>query len=138
MKTILLSLAPFLLSSISQPAFAQQENFIKEFLERLENSKKYIIAIAEAMPEDKYGFKPTNEERTFAEQLMHVAVGVDWHGQTLIGGRHDRDSTDTTFKVENRSKQQIIDRVNKTFEETSLILRQFDPAHLEDRLDYFG
>jgi len=32
-----------------------------------------IIAMAEDFPEDKYDFKPTPAERSFAEQLLHVA-----------------------------------------------------------------
>jgi len=39
--------------------------------------KGQFVALADAMPEDKYGFKPTSGEfkdvRTFAEQVKHVA-----------------------------------------------------------------
>src|SRR5215471_9603969 len=34
---------------------------------------KKIIAMAEDFPEDKYDFKPTPAERSFAEQLLHAA-----------------------------------------------------------------
>ena len=32
-----------------------------------------LIAMAEDFPEDKYDFKPTPAQRTFAEQLLHAA-----------------------------------------------------------------
>ena len=32
-----------------------------------------LIDVAEAMPEDKYGYKPTPEIATFRDQLVHVA-----------------------------------------------------------------
>ena len=32
-----------------------------------------LIAMAEDCPEDKYDFKPTPAQRTFAQQLLHVA-----------------------------------------------------------------
>jgi hypothetical protein len=35
-----------------------------------------LIGEAEAMPEDKYGFKPTPPQQSFGERLMHVA-GID-------------------------------------------------------------
>jgi uncharacterized damage-inducible protein DinB len=42
------------------------------------NLEREFIPAAEAMPEDKYGFAPTNGEfkgvRTFAEQIKHVAA----------------------------------------------------------------
>src|SRR5262245_401701 len=38
-----------------------------------------FVSLADAMPEEKYGFKPTNGEfkdaRTFGEQVKHVACG---------------------------------------------------------------
>ena len=35
-----------------------------------------LIAMAEDFPEDKYDFKPVPAERTFAEQLLHVAASM--------------------------------------------------------------
>lgn len=35
--------------------------------------KARILALAEAMPEDKYSFKATEAQRTFGEQLAHLA-----------------------------------------------------------------
>jgi hypothetical protein len=36
-----------------------------------------LIAMAKGFPEDKYGFKVQKDERTFAENLLHVAA-VDY------------------------------------------------------------
>src|SRR5713226_1540163 len=38
------------------------------------NMKDTMTKIADAMPEDKYGFKPTPAQRNFGEQMMHVAT----------------------------------------------------------------
>ena len=46
-----------LFSSVTSPLLAQQDNFIKDYLERLENSRKYLLLVAETMPEDKYDLK---------------------------------------------------------------------------------
>ena len=35
-----------------------------------------LIAMAEDFPEDKYDFKPTPAQRTFAEQLLHVSASM--------------------------------------------------------------
>src|SRR3954454_8616420 len=32
-----------------------------------------LSLLAGAMPEDKYGFKPTKEEQSFGERVLHVA-----------------------------------------------------------------
>ena len=138
-KYLLILASVTLLSSFSQPIFAQENNFIKEYLERLEKSKEYLILAAETMPEDKYEFKATPESMSFAENLMHIGWAMDWHSQSLMGGREARDwNTDTELKVENKSKKEMIAKISETFDKTIEFISDFDPNRLEERLDYFG
>jgi uncharacterized damage-inducible protein DinB len=128
-----------LCSSITSPLFAQENDFIKEYLERLEASKKYLILVAETMPEDKYDFKATAESMTFAENLMHISWAMDWHSQSLMGQREARDwNTDTELKVDKKSKKEMIATVTKTFDNTKEFISKFDINKLGERLDYFG
>ncbi len=91
------------------------------------------------MAEDKYDFRASPESMTFAENLMHIGYAIDWHSQSLLGGREPRVwKTDTVFKVANKSKEEMIATINKTFDETIKLIIQFDPAQLDDELDYFG
>ncbi len=80
-----------LLALFTSSLLAQENNFIKDYLERLDNSKKYLILVAEKMPEEKYSFKATPDSMSFAENLMHITWAMDWHCQTLLGGRKARD-----------------------------------------------
>jgi uncharacterized damage-inducible protein DinB len=138
MKKILI-LTSILLISFSTPLFAQENDFIKEYLERLETSKKYLILVAETMPEDKYDFKATPESMTFAENLMHIGWAMDWHSQSLMGGREARDwNTDTELKVDKKSKKEMIATIEKTFDKTTEFISNFDINKLGERLDYFG
>ena len=45
-----------------------------------------LIAMAEDFPEDKYGYKATKEERSFAENLLHV-VSDDYSMVSAIKGK---------------------------------------------------
>ncbi len=139
MKQTLILITIILFNTMESPLVAQQDNFIKDYLERLENSRKYLIAVAQTMPEDKYNFKATPESLSFAENLMHIGYAMDWHSQSLLGERESREwKTDTVFKVNNKSKEEMIALLNKTFDETVTLIRQFDPVHFNDQLDYFG
>jgi len=139
MKNILILTTILLFSSVTSPIFAQQHNFIKDYLERLENSRTYLILVAETVPADKFNFKASPESLTFAENLMHIGFAIDWHSQSLLGGRASRDwNTDTIFKVANRSKEEMIATIDKTFEEAIQLIKQFDPTQLDEELDYFG
>lgn len=139
MKRILILTLTILFSSFISPTLAQQSDFIKDYLERLENSRKYLILVAEEFPEEKYEFKASPESMSFAENLMHISWAMDWHSQTLLGGRKARDwNTDTELKVDIKSKDEMIATIDKTFNETIKLITEFDTTKFNDRLDYLG
>lgn len=139
MKQFFVLITIFLFTTTKSPLFAQQDHFIKDYLERLENSRKYLILVAETMPEDKYNFKASEESLTFAQNLLHIGFAMDWHSQSLLGGRKARVwKTDTVYKVANKSKKEMIALIDETFNETIKLIKQFDTNQLEDKLDYFG
>ena len=137
MKQILI-LTTFLLIT-SAPLFAQQDHFIEDAIERLENSRKYLLLVAEMMPAEKYDYKVTEESLSFSENLMHIGFALDWHSQSLIGDRAARVyQTDTIFKPTNKTKAEMMARIDQTFTEAITVLKDFEPAQLNDELDYFG
>lgn len=69
----------------SSVAFSQNEN-VNVFLEKWQNSKVYLLEIAKAMPEDKYDYKPTEREMTFAEQLIHIKGNMNWLSTSYFTG----------------------------------------------------
>jgi uncharacterized damage-inducible protein DinB len=76
---------------------------------------------------------------SFSENLMHIGWAMDWHSQSLMGGRAARDwNTDTELKVDNKSKIEMIVAIDKTFDKTIEFISNFDLKKLDDRLDYFG
>ena len=135
-KTI--TLITFLLLTTA-PLFAQQNKFIDDSIERLENSRKYLLLVADMMPEEKYGYKATDESLSFSENLMHIGYALDWHSQSLIGNREARVyQTDTVFKPANKTKTEMMARIDQTFTEAIALLRDVEPAQLDMELDYFG
>jgi uncharacterized damage-inducible protein DinB len=52
---------------------AQAPSIQAELLKDLTNQKEQMGKIADAMPEDKFGFKATPAQRSYGEQIMHVA-----------------------------------------------------------------
>lgn len=133
-KLLAFFLTTFLLCLINSSTFAQKDNFLKEYLERWEHSRAYLIAVAEAMPDSSYNFKPTPVEMTFAEQLMHIALAMDWHAQTLIAGKKQHPKE--YFSVNSKTKSEMINVVKKTFDEATEVIKDFDPINYEVKLNY--
>lgn len=94
MKSISSLITIFLIACCT-PALAQQlpkpepPRTVTQALDRaLTNVEKEFVPAADAMPEDKYGYAPTNGEfkgvRTFAEQVKHVAATNFEIGATIL------------------------------------------------------
>jgi uncharacterized damage-inducible protein DinB len=54
-------------------AQAPAPSLAKELAGSFQRASKEILDIAEVMPADKYGYKPTPEMASFGDQLVHVA-----------------------------------------------------------------
>ena len=59
-------LAPF-------SASAQTPTIAGELLKDWQAQKETMMKIADAMPADKFGYKSTPPQRSYAEQILHVA-----------------------------------------------------------------
>lgn len=64
-----------------------QEDPISAFQLKWDNSKEYLIEIAELMPEGNYDFKPTEGQMTFQEQLLHIRKNMLWLSHDFLAER---------------------------------------------------
>jgi uncharacterized damage-inducible protein DinB len=90
---------------VAQPAAqaAKTQTVLGDLLKDWQNQKSIMLGIAEAMPEDKFGFKPTVPQRTYGEQIMHVAqVNVDL--LKAIGGK----AAPPSFGAEDAAKKAAV------------------------------
>lgn len=55
-------------------------------LSTLESSKNYTLAVAEAMPENDYAYKPVPDVWSFHQQIEHIAYGIGWWQENFIKG----------------------------------------------------
>jgi uncharacterized damage-inducible protein DinB len=53
-----------------------QIQFVPEFLDELKLSRAYTLECAQAMPAEKYEFRPVPEVRTFGQQMIHLSEAV--------------------------------------------------------------
>lgn len=81
MKTKLTGVVFLLIASMAWAAAKPKEEHrsVTQILDRVViNTEEEFVPAAEAMPEDKFGFAPSNGEfkgvRTFAQQIKHVAA----------------------------------------------------------------
>jgi hypothetical protein len=83
------------------------------------NMEYEFIPAAEAMPEDKFGFAPTNGEfkgvRTFAQQIKHVAAVNYELGAALMEVKPPIDISDESGPASITSKADILKFLKESF-----------------------
>jgi len=76
-------------------------------------AKEYTIEFAQAMPDDKYGFKPTQEVFSFADQLLHIAGSNYWFFSALKGEKPP--VPEEALKSEGKSKDDVVKILKESF-----------------------
>src|SRR5579859_1264155 len=83
------------------------------------NLEREFVPAAEAMPEDKYGFAPTNGEfkgvRTFADQIKHVAAVNYELGAALLEQKPPVDVADEEGPASITSKADVVRFLKDSF-----------------------
>ncbi|MGZ4860107.1 MAG: DinB family protein [Candidatus Angelobacter sp.] len=92
-----------------------------------------FTALAEAMPEDKWSFKPTQGEfknvRTFAEQVKHVACGNEaWAKQ--MSGEKPPARCDLGGPNPAKSKAEILAYLKESFKAIDKVIAETDDKNL--------
>jgi uncharacterized damage-inducible protein DinB len=116
-------LANFLLSpaleqaqTVSKKAFGPSESLLREWNE----VGRKLIAMAEDFPADKYEFKPTPAQRSFADQLVHMAGSNDYFTDVANGKKAKDDESREHY----RTKTEIVAYVKKSFADGAAVIKQ--------------
>jgi uncharacterized damage-inducible protein DinB len=88
-----------------------------------------LIGEAEAMPEDKYSFKPTPAQQSFGERLMHVA-GIDVKILSTLGGK----TPAPMINPKASTKTEIIAALRQVNDYGAALLKEFNDQQLSERV----
>jgi len=113
---------------------AQQSNVKAAFLEKWENSKNYLIEIAEAMPEDTYDFKPTERQMGFKEQLFHIKGNMEWLSSSYFSDvKYERQDSDLTM-----NKAETIKEIESGFDKAMQLIEKIPDEDLKETVEFFA
>ncbi len=122
MKTKVTVAAFLLIASMAWAASkpAEELKTVTQILDRtVSNTEEEFIPAAEAMPEDKYDFAPTNGAfkgvRTFAEQVKHVAAVNYELAAALMEEKPPMDLNGEAGPASIKSKTEIIKYLKDSF-----------------------
>jgi uncharacterized damage-inducible protein DinB len=108
---------------------------LKVVLDSWNEVGRKLIAMAEDFPEDKYDFKPTPAQRSFAEQLLH-AVGSNYFFINPVMGKAQQAAEDPK-REQYKSKADIVAFVKKSFADGAAAIQSKGEKGLTSEVVYF-
>src|SRR5690349_8298424 len=113
--------ASFLLAPKASPAAAPVPSASQAVLSQWNDIGRKLIAMAEDFPEDKYDFKPTPAQRTFAQQLLHVSNANYYFTNPVMGRKPPGD--EEPKREDYKTRASIAAFVKKSFEDGAAAIK---------------
>ncbi len=127
-----------LLSLITLTAMAQEEpksQFAKDFMHVWGVSMKNAIDVAEAMPEEYYGYQPTDSSKTFGDQIGHIAFTCDFLSKGFVDGEwgeyKDPDTSDM-------SKAEVVAYLREKMELATARIKSMTDEQADETIEAFA
>ncbi|MCB0475583.1 MAG: DinB family protein [Flavobacteriaceae bacterium] len=107
------------------------------FEKYFEGTRSYTMDMAEAMPADKYTFRPTDSVRSFGEQLAHIALSSKMLLDVFINGKSmpTEEEFARDFEIEKEigaDKKACIAALNDAFEAIRTTYDNMTPEQLKE------
>ena len=93
-----------------------------------------LIAAADDMPADKYGFKPTPPQMSFGQVILHLAQGNEFMCSSLAGNK----APDEAKLAPEDPKDKLVPRLKRSFEFCNSAVASMDDSKLADSVPFFG
>ncbi|SRR5579883_137590 len=97
-------------------------------------AEKNLIAAAEEMPADKYGYKPTPAQMSFGDIVVHLSQGNDY----LCGAIGGMKAPERPKVATSAGKEALIARLKETFDFCDKAVAGLDDSKLSEQLPFFG
>jgi len=102
----------------------------KVLLDNWNDVGRKLIAMAEDFPEDKYDFKPTPAQRSFAEQLLHAANANYFFTNPAMGKKPPAE--EDPKREQYKTKAAVVEFVKKAFADGAAAIKQKGDKGMKD------
>jgi uncharacterized damage-inducible protein DinB len=137
MKALLFTGIICLLSSATVPAVkADVSGFRGEFLKQLDDLEKKCVSLSQAVPEEKYSWRPAQGVRSIGEVFVHIA-GANYMFTRFIGAKMPEGLNPNMEKTVTK-KADITELLKKSFAHAREAVKNMPDADLEKEVKMFG
>ncbi len=124
------------IASAQQPAAAAPSALKADLLASMDDAAKKLVDLAQAVPADKYGWRPAPGVRSISEVYMHTAGG-NFLIPTFIGVKAP-EGIDRSMETKVTDKAQVIDMLKKSIAHVHAAVEGTPDADMDQMVKFFG
>jgi uncharacterized damage-inducible protein DinB len=113
----------------NMPAPAASTTLAGDFAKDFADQEDLILKAADAMPTDKFDFKPTAPQQTFGERLMHVVM-VNGGLLRALGGK----TPAPMINMQAKSKADVMMALKQSFDWGLATVKEFSDQQMVERV----
>lgn len=143
MKRALCLISMLALATLASPALAHDDKpanaggAVKaEIVRQIDDAEKKLLALAEATPADKFGWRPAEKVRTTGEVFLHVAGG-NYYLPTLWGTKPPEGINMREIEKDGADKAKVIAALKKSFDHARQAVQSATDADLDRTVKLF-
>ena len=129
-KLFLIILLGYTFAAMAQPTDSLQVQLARKW----ENNKDYAIKLVASYPESAYGFKPSPEEMSFQEQVLHIADNINWLSSSYL-------MADAPAKRNEKSvlsKQELLTVLADAYDRGAIAHIKLTAGQLDEKIKFFA
>ena len=110
--------------------------FSRDYIKEVDAAKEKLLSLADAIPQDKFTWRPNEGVRSVSEVFMHV-VGANYYFLTLVGEKMPewfKPGMDTTVT----NKEEIVKYLKSSYDNLDNYMAALDVNSLDDPVEFFG
>jgi len=115
--------------ALSAQEATPKTDFTRMYLPVWQEAREHCLAVAKAMPEDQYQYKPTEVSKTFAEQMVHIAYTIPLLTKRYVQGMEVKPPKLDPAKM---TKAEIIALMEEGFDYTTRVIYEIEQAQLDE------
>lgn len=144
-KALCLTFVLALAATVARPALAHDHGEAKpaggaikaEVIRQIDDAEKKLLALAEATPAEKFGWRPGEKIRSTGEVFLHVAA-ANYFLPTLWGVKAPEGMNLREMEKDGADKAKVVDALKKSFEYARKTINATPDADLDRATKIFG
>ncbi|HEX6051968.1 MAG TPA: DinB family protein [Gemmatimonadaceae bacterium] len=125
------------LAASTLAAQAPQAGWRAEFLNSLGGGEKKYVALAEAMPWEKYSWRPGEGVRSVCEVFMHIA-GANYLFATPLGAQTPANVDPRSMQTCPANRDQVVSTLKASFAHLRNAVNATPDAQADENVEIFG